>query len=617
MMQVRHHEGRGFQVIMDRRKELIKRISALALAAMMMLSMSDFALAEVLATPETAVQAEQQESGDEQNAAENMTSEEGETSDPEGEGTVTGGDAGQNDTPAADGENGGESGTAGENGGTEGEGGEEPAPEPAVPEIQKITVSIAANRDDTMKVTWTPIEGAATYTVTKEVCSAYNAGQTFSEGDAVTQTADTQYTFGKLFPGRRYTFTVTAADAEGKVVGTTETPASAQPVITPAARRGRSSRTVGASRITFANGGTNLRTYASEGHSGYAVVQGGCTDGTYAYYLMVSSSNQHGKIVKVRMSDRAIVKKSAKLDIWHGNGMTYDSRRHQLVISSRDDPDYGVYRRQQLTCVDPDSLTIISGRQKNVSYSHFASDSRRKYGIASVAYVAKYDVYIADQRETHDLMVIDPETFQVMGMIGTKIMAKYPGVYQGMDGDEQYAYMLLSSDGNTQKNNLILAMDWNSSLLIDGSGHRRQFYAGTWNCANNKQPVAVYKLNTSYEVENIYHTTDSAGRTHFYLSEYFANQQYTTKKVQEAYQVKWKKVKKKVKVAYKVKKRVKWKKYKTKRGKTKWKYKTVKVTKYKWKKKKVWTYKTKYRTVTKTVPLYKDRVDYVYDLGVI
>ena len=605
---------------MNRRKELIKRISALALAAMMMLSMSDFALTEVLAVPETGVQAEQQEQVSDQNAENTGTVNENADNGSEGDGTVTDSDTGQSGSsgdegPSGNGTDAG-SGTGSGTGEPAGEGGEEPAAEPAEPEIQNITVSIAENKDDTMKVTWTPVEGAVTYTVTKEVCSAYNAAQAFSEGDAVTETADTEFTFRKLFPGRRYTFSVTAADEEGRVTGTTETPVSAQPVITPLTKHGRSGRSVGASRIKFANGSTNLRTYANEAYAGYAVVQGGCTDGTYAYYLMVSSSNQHGKIVKVRMSDRAIVKKSAKLDIWHGNGMAYDSRRHQLVISSRDDPDYGVYRRQQLTCVDADSLKIIGGRQKNVSYSHFASDSRRTHGIASIAYSAKYDIYIADQRKTHDLMVIDPETFQVMGMINTTITAKYPGVYQGMDGDDQYAYQLLSSDGNTQRSNLILALDWNSSQLIDADGHRREYYAGTWNCTNNKQPVAVYKLNTSYEAENIYHTTDSAGRTHFYLSEYFANPKYMNQTVQEAYKVKWKKVKKKVKVTYKVKKRVKWKKYKTKKGKIKWKYKKIKVTKYKWKKKKVWTYKTKYRTVTKRVQIH-DRVDYVYDLGVI
>ena len=560
----------------------------------MMLSMSDFALAEVLAVTETGVQAEQQEQVSDQNAENTGTVKENADNGSEGDGTVTDGDTGQSGSSGDEGPSGSETaggaGTGIDNGEPAGEGGKEPSEEPAEPEIQNIAVSIAENKDDTMKITWTPVEGAVTYTVIKEVCSAYNAGQTFSEGDAVTETADTEFTFNKLFPGRRYTFSVTAADEEGRVTGTTEAPASAQPVITPLTKHGRSGRTLGAARMTFANGSTNLRAYANEAYAGYAVVQGGCTDGTYAYYLMVSSSNQHGKIVKVRMSDMAIVKKSAKLDIWHGNGMAYDSRRHQLVISSRDDPDYGVYRRQQLTCVDANSLTIIRGRQRNVSYSYFASDKSRGNGIASVAYSRKYDVYLADQRKSHNLMVIDPETFEVMGFVNTVIISKYPGVYQGMDGDDQYAYLLLSSDGNTQRSNLILALDWNSSQLIDADGHRREYYAGTWNCTNNKQPVAVYKLNTSYEAENIYHTTDSAGRTHFYLSEYFANPQYMNQTVQEAYKVKWKKVKKKVKVAYKVNKRVKWKKYKTKNGKIKWKYKKVKVTKYKWKKKEIFVY---------------------------
>lgn len=603
------------------RRDLLKRISALALTVVMTLSMSGFVLPEVMAAPEDSVRTEDirdQNNGQNDDAAQdgdNVEGHDGSGAAEEGI-TVNGSEGGTDGTSGDEGTAGGESGTTDENGEPGAENGEAPAEETAEPEIQNITVSILENKDDTMKISWAPVEGAVTYTVTKEVQSAYNEAQTFSEGDALIETADTEYTYRNLFPGRRYSFSVTATDAEGRVTGTTETPVSEQPVITALTGHGRSGRSVGASRLKFANGSTDLRTYSGEAYSGYAVVQGGCTDGTYAYYLMVSTYNQRGRIVKVRMSDRAIVKKSAVLDVWHGNGMTYDSRRHQLVISSRDDPDYGVYRRQQLTCVDANSLTIIRGRQRNVSYSYFASDKSRGNGIASVAYSRKYDVYLADQRKSHNLMVIDPESFEVMGFVNTVIISKYPGVYQGMDGDDQYAYLLLSSDGNTQRSNLILAMDWNSSQLTDSSGHRKQYVSGTWNCANNKQPVAVYKLNTSYEAENLYHTTDSAGRTHFYLSEYYANPKYTTQTVKEAYKVKWKKVKKKVKVAYKVKKRVKWKKYTTKSGKTKWKYRTVKVTKYKWKKKKVWTYKTKYRTVTKKVHIY-DRVDYVYDLGVI
>ena len=609
LMSRRQHGG--LPVHFMNRKDLLKKISSLILAVIMTLSMSDFAMQVVFAAPaddvteQTVQGAESGESGG-NSAGDIQTVGDSDSIEVEG-------------IPGEDGVQQEDSGNQLPDMSQETDGAQESGDvqDQKEPEAITIEVTIADNRDGMMQLIWEPVENASAYTVTKEAFDAYNPLQTVSEEESIFDTAETEYTFKDLNLSRLYRFTVTARDNDGNIVGVTEAAPFAQPVITPVIKHGRSTRSVSGSRMTFPGGSTNLRAYISEAYNGYAVVQGGCTDGTYAYYLMVSSSNQHGKIVKVRMSDRTIVAKSAVLDIWHGNGMAYDSRRHQLVVSSRDDPNDGVYRKQQLTCIDAGTLKIVGGRQRNVSYSHFASDFRKSYGIASIAYVAKYDVYIADQRITHDLMVIDPDTFEVMGMINTKILDQYPGVYQGMDADDQYAYLLLSSNGNTQKNNLILALDWNSSMLLDSEGRRKQFVTGTWNCANGKLPVAVYRLNTPYEVENIYHTTDSEGRTHFYLSEYFANQQYTKKKVQEAYRVKWKKVKKKVKVAYKAKKRVKWKNYNTKKGKTKWKYRTVKVTKYKWKKKKVWVYKTKYRTVTKTVPSYKDRVDYVYDLGVI
>ncbi len=579
------------------RRNLLKRICALVLAAVMTLSMSEFALQEVFAVPDEEMALPEEMNGS------------------------TGNDEDITDVEVIPEEENGDQTTEGNQETSVPQDGEKPQTEvlqePEEPEVRTISVTIADNRDGMMKLTWEPVDGAVSYTVVKDAFDAYNPLQTVNEGQSAFDTTAAEYTFNGLHLSRLYRFTVTATDAEGNVAGVTETAPYAQPVITPVTGRGRSSRAVSGYQMTFPGGTSNLRAAAYEGYNGYSVVQGGCTDGTYAYYLMVSSSNQHGKVVKVRMSDRTIVAKSSMLDIWHGNGMAYDSRRHQLVVSSRDDPSYGVYRRQQLTCIDANSLKIVGGRQRNVGYSNFASDYRKSYGIASIAYVARYDVYIADQRETHDLMVIDPDTFEVMGMVSTKIMDRYPGVYQGMDADDQYAYMLLSSDGRNQRSNLILALDWNSSMLVDSEGHRKQFVSGAWNCANDRRPVAVYTLNTPYEAENIYHTTDAAGRTHFYLSEYFTNQQYTTRTEQEPYQVKWKKVRKKVKVPYKAKKRVKWKKYKTKRGKTRWKYKTIKVTKYRWKKKKVWVYKTKYRTVTRTVPSYKDRVDYVYDLGVI
>ena len=98
----------------------------------------------------------------------------------------------------------------------------------------------------------------------------------------------------------------------------------------------------------------------------------------------------------------------------------------------------------------------------------------------------------------------------------------------------------------------------------------------------------MIRVNTPYEIESLYHTTDSkTGQHHFYLSEYHSSPKYgwVTKKV------KWKKVKKKVK----------WKKVK-KNGKWKWKYK----------KKKVW----KYKKVRRWQQVGINRDDNVYDIGV-
>ena len=103
--------------------------------------------------------------------------------------------------------------------------------------------------------------------------------------------------------------------------------------------------------------GINLRPMLGEGNSGYSIVQGGCTDGKYAYYLMVSGSTQHGRVLKVRMKDKKVVKRSEVLNTWHGNGMTYDSKRKRLVVIAREN------RKQEITCIDAKTLKIT--KQQN------------------------------------------------------------------------------------------------------------------------------------------------------------------------------------------------------------------------------------------------------------
>lgn len=352
--------------------------------------------------------------------------------------------------------------------------------------------------------------------------------------------------------------------------------------------------------VKAGNLGINLRFMLGEPAGGYSVVQGGCTDGTYAYYLMVKSSNQQGKVLKVKLGSNEVVKKSKVIDICHGNGMAYDSKNHRLVVVGREE------RRNQITLINAEDLTFQG--YVNVDFNTASAQNwpvnygGQRAGLAAISYVEKYDCYVALQRKTHDILVLD-QNFRVIGFICTQITARYPGTYQAMDADERYIYLLLSYYSGYQPKNRIVALDWNSENMLDYVNHpeSRASFAKKWSCGNgnNGMPDADVIINTPYEAENIFHFRDASGNTVFYLSEYNYNPQYKWVNKKVTYKVKWKKVKKKVKV--------KWKRVKKKNGKYKWKYK------YKYKK--VWKYKKKHKYVKVKVLSYYDRHDYVYKLN--
>ena len=347
-----------------------------------------------------------------------------------------------------------------------------------------------------------------------------------------------------------------------------------------AAYRTLTSRTVSGTGL-----GYELRGMANEAYGGYSVVQGSCTDGKYAYYMMVKKSNDMGKVLKVNLSNSGEkYKSSGRLNISHGNGMTYDSKNRRLVVSGQDS------RKTQLTLIDANSLKVQGYKQIDYStalaHKWKVNYGGERAGIVSIAYVSKYDCYVALQRRTYDLLVMD-SNFRVIGFITTNLKSKYPGTYQAMDADEKYVYIVLSYYSAKQPSNRIIALDWNSENMLDFVNGRNTAYAGAWQCSNKKngQPDADILVRTPYEAESIFHTTDSNGRQTFYLSEYHRNPQYKWVKKRKAYKVKWKKVKKRVKV----------------NGK--------------WKKKKVWKYKTKYKKVKVKVLDYCNRKGYVYKLN--
>ncbi len=351
----------------------------------------------------------------------------------------------------------------------------------------------------------------------------------------------------------------------------------------------------------------SLRKILGEPNSGYAVAQGAATDGKYAYYVMASSSTQKGRILKINLTNKKDYKAGPVIGLHHANGMTYDSKRKVLVAVG-----YGAYRHQ-LTFIDPNTLKIT--KQSNLKYSYAGKISgmaknAENNGIAAIAYVPKYDVYVARSRgkgsysnttgsANNNIWVFNASNLEAVGHIFTKVCSDYPETYQSMDADERYVYFLLSP-GSGQKKNIVLALDWNSENLLPVVNGDVKYVDHMWYCNNDGtgKPDAVVRIPFSNESEGLFHTTDKNGKEHFYASVYYGRWRYKTIYKTKKYKVKWKKVRK-------------WYNKKTKKWTTK---KPPK--KYRGKSKKVWLYKTKKKKVRKTVKDYWARDDYVYDLGV-
>lgn len=92
-------------------------------------------------------------------------------------------------------------------------------------------------------------------------------------------------------------------------------------------------------------------------NGGYSVLQGGGSDGKYAYYAMINKATtpETAMIYKFDMATWELVAKSKSMPSAHTNDITYDSKNHRLVISycSATDGYKGI------VTVNPDTLEFI------------------------------------------------------------------------------------------------------------------------------------------------------------------------------------------------------------------------------------------------------------------
>lgn len=488
----------------------------------------------------------------------------------------------------------------------------EPVEPAAEAEVQLAEIAVKASKDENfVSVFWQKVDGAAYYMVS---LAEDKNGILEAQEQKVEAGKECKWVFKSDKGG---TVKVEAYRVKAKAEDTAETADGETAAAAPEYEKfaeGTAAELDEIKRPKIASGSTqavytghSLRELLGEPNDGYAVAQGAATDGTYAYYMLASSTTQMGRVLKIRLSDGAVVGRGPVIAIHHANGMTYDSKRHKLVAVG-----YGAHR-QNLSYIDPDTLKLDEKQpNRTLKYSYASKISgmpsgAQNNGIAAISYIPKYDVYVARSRgkvsgypETtgsanNNIWVFNAENLEAIGHIYTKVTSAYPETYQAMDADEKYVYFLLSP-GSGQSRNIILALDWNSENLQPVLNGEAKFVDHMWSCNNDSsgRPDAVINIPVGHESEGLFHTTNSNGTSHFYLSEYFGRNHYTYVYKTVKYKVKWKKVKK----------RVKWKRVK-KKGKWKWKYKKVKVWKYKTKKKKDWVAERDYWA----------RDNYVYDLG--
>lgn len=168
----------------------------------------------------------------------------------------------------------------------------------------------------------------------------------------------------------------------------------------------------------------------------YDVLQGGCTDGRFAYLILENqkmgrSQQPECVICKVDMDLWQVTARSASLPLHHGNDITYNPRTGKLVAVHC----YG--RPNDVSFIDPETLEITDTRE----YFHSV------YGIA---YNPARDQYVMAIRGGYDFAIFDSqfELLRYVKGVDTRF------VKQGIDCDDNYIYFATSEE------NAIVCYDW-------------------------------------------------------------------------------------------------------------------------------------------------------------
>lgn len=172
----------------------------------------------------------------------------------------------------------------------------------------------------------------------------------------------------------------------------------------------------------------------------HKVLQGACTDGTYAYVVLENQtiSPSVDIIRKYNISTWESVKDSQPLAIDHGNDLCYNSKTGMLVAV------HNAPNKTRISFINPDTLEVTE--TKTISYA-----------IYSITYNATLDRYVLGISDGFNFVIVDSE----FNYVGKRFIIGHVTGYtkQGVDSDDKYIYFVQSGL------NCIVVYDWDGNYI--------------------------------------------------------------------------------------------------------------------------------------------------------
>ena len=226
-----------------------------------------------------------------------------------------------------------------------------------------------------------------------------------------------------------------------------------------------------------------LDIYEHESTSGgFYVMQGGCTDGQYAYFVLEGSNvlidgenYKKGHVIsKVDMATWQVVAVSEPMSLGHGNGMCYNPKRNQLVVAMCNDVENtaDLDETKCVALVDADTLELVEVRELALA-------------LNAIDYNPKRDLYVAGIKGNSAAFAVLDADFVELGW--------YPGSNCGLgsqdvDCDDNYIYVGNSGVGVMPGMEVVKVYDWNGE------------YVGIFRVDSVSEQEALFNHNGEYYI---------------------------------------------------------------------------------------------------------------------